>query len=117
MINMAEQDLDVRVAREFAALFLNSEPSGERRRSRRVACDPTTICVNVGRNGEAVAGKLMNISKAGIGMQTGRALPLGTSVELVLEHTLVMATVRYCQMNPDRSFHVGLEIVQVVPRV
>jgi hypothetical protein len=114
---MVEQDLEARVVREFSALFLSDDLASERRRARRIPCTPTRVIVRVDERPTPVEAEVLNISKAGIGLRTASAMTLGWCVQVDMEHSVVTAKVRYCQMNENGTFHIGLEILHIMPRV
>lgn len=91
-------------------------PGMENRRSepRFLADQPVTVTVMNTAKEESGAGRIVDFSASGIGLEIEFSVEPGSKVRVQWPRGLVLGEIRYCLEKAPRNFRAGLMITEVV---
>lgn len=78
------------------------------------ANQPVTVTVLDGPVEQSGAGRIVDFSESGIGLEIEFAVETGRKVRLQWPRGLVLGEIRYCREKSPSNFRAGLKITEVV---
>jgi len=82
-----------------------------RRQETRLPCDPGDVRLELNGSPEPVEGHIVEVSKSGLQLILGTAVPVGESVRVIRANTVISGEIRYCRQNDEGFFETGVAIL------
>jgi len=89
----------------------------ERRREPRFeVAEPATVTQLIG-SPERVPAIVLDISAQGMNLKLARSLPISAPIQIDVQSDMILGEVRYCILEENGSYSVGVEIDQILRNV
>lgn len=104
-------------ARQFVRTLEALKPqSAERRRDKRIkTSDPATIKLIYPNVSDPLAARILDVSRDGLKVEVPQFLDPGTTVQILMDASIVIAEIRYC-VRAGAAYHIGVLIQDAFAR-
>jgi hypothetical protein len=79
-----------------------------RRSEMRWPCDPRGVLAYLDGRDAPIAGKVVEVSRAGLQLHVADPIPVGSRVTVEMGPLVLLGDVRHCDASPKQYYSVGL---------